>query len=416
MPYGRTVLVLITTLLVALRPPVSAQEPPTATLLIDVDMTPAAGATDLLAMQRAVSGLEDRVLPIRFTEATPLRRALGIGYRFGKWFALDLPQDHFLMVVAHEVYGHGSRLREIGARHIHYGFDPPIPYGGGGAVTEFSGELLVTRADVLAIDTAGIEAQSVLADRIGRVALARGTMSYREAWLYFESLVDGVRYIRSVSPRSPEGHDPADFLKNFAEDCEPPACVPIDAATLKRRALWTFADPVLAYAVYGFAVSYVSRGHSSFGLPMIPLRNDAGYLPAVRFAMTPYGTEWATEHTIVHRRRLTRASVRFGDTGHRRAWGVGLLATDAVTIGGIALQFSTEVWRQPPLGAPPQSRALATGGLAEATANVPVGRRFAMRRVSSLVLQGGYKSDGFVRGERLHRGPILRVGLTVRLP
>jgi len=54
------------------------------------------------------------------------------------------------MVVGHEVFGHGARLREIGAGDIRYRF-APIPYGGGGAVTEFEGDALVTRADVLGI-------------------------------------------------------------------------------------------------------------------------------------------------------------------------------------------------------------------------------------------------------------------------
>ena len=110
------------------------------------------------------------------------------------------------MVVAHEVYGHGARLREIHTPNIRYHFSAPIPYGGGGASTEFGGEMLVTRANVLGIDTAGIEAQNVLAEEIGRQALARGTMHHREAWQYFESRLDGLRYIRSVSERS--AHQP----------------------------------------------------------------------------------------------------------------------------------------------------------------------------------------------------------------
>jgi hypothetical protein len=121
-------------------------------------MTPATGTIDLLSIDHALSAVEDRWLPpARFDEPGWFKRALGIGYRFGKWYGLDQPQDHFVMVVAHEVFGHGSRLREIGADGIRYSFDAPTPYGGGGAVTEFGGEVPVTRADLLAIDTGGIE-------------------------------------------------------------------------------------------------------------------------------------------------------------------------------------------------------------------------------------------------------------------
>src|SRR3954469_15187508 len=276
-----------------------------------------------LTAQRALATVEDRWLPpARFDESTRVNRALGIGYRAGKWFALDLPQDHFLMVVGHEIFGHGSRLREIGARGVHYRFDAPIPYGAGGAVTEFSGDLLVTRADALAIDTAGIEAQNVLADHIGRAAVTSRALHYREAWLYLESRLDALRYIRSVSPRSSPGHDVRSFLLDFNDECDPPACEPLDAATLKRRALGVLGepldaatlkrralvmlgDPMLAYAGYAWAVAYMVNGRATGPVPMIPLPGDVRYLPALHFEMTPYGTAITTEHTIVRHGRAT---------------------------------------------------------------------------------------------------------------
>src|SRR4051812_50133270 len=104
-------------------------------------MTPASGATDLLTVQRALSAIEDRWLaPTRFDESTRLKRGLGIGYRFAKWFAVDLPQDHFVMVVGHEVFGHGARLREIGGADIGQHLPEPPPYGPRGAVHRVAGE------------------------------------------------------------------------------------------------------------------------------------------------------------------------------------------------------------------------------------------------------------------------------------
>src|SRR5207237_10062217 len=132
---------------------------------------------------QAIATAEARLLPVQLgADSSPWARALGIGYRFGKWFAVDLPQDHFLMVAAHEVFGHGSRLREIDAHGIHYSFDAPIPYGPGGAVTYFEGDVFATRADVLAIEATGIEAQNTLADDIARRAVLRGAIPSRDAW------------------------------------------------------------------------------------------------------------------------------------------------------------------------------------------------------------------------------------------
>ena len=388
-----------------------AQDDPPYVVLLDRDMTPAAGAADLLSLHRAAGAVEDRWLPpARFDESTRVRRALGIGYRFGKWFGLDLPQDHFFMVVGHEVFGHGARLREIGARHVKYGFDAPIPYGPGGAVTSFSGDLLVTRADALAIDTAGIEAQNVLADAVARHALAGGALPYRDGWLYLESRLDGLRYIRSVSPRSPEGHDVRSFLIEVNDQCDPPACTPLDAATLKRRALLMLADPMLAYAGYAWAFAYLVRGQTSAPAPMIPLPHDMRYLPALRFEMTPYGTAVTTEHAIVRRGRLTSVSVGVGDTGRRRAWQIGVTAMDVVRTARVRGDMAAGVWEQPALDAAPNSQTFAAGARAAASMHVPLGRSPAAR--AAALVEVGYKSDGFVRGERLHAGPILRIGVT----
>lgn len=389
----------------------AAQDDPPYATFYDRDMTVAAGAADLLTLHRAIAAVEDRWLPpARFDQSRPLTRGLAIAYRFGKWFGLDLPQDHFLMVVGHEVFGHGSRLREIDARGIRYGFDAPIPYGGGGAVTSFAGDLLVTRADALAIDTGGIESQNVLADGIARHALADGALPYRDGWLYLESRLDGLRYIRSVSPRSGEGHDVRSFLEDFNDDCDPPACTPIVAAALKRRALLMLADPMLAYAGYTWGFAYLVRGRSAAALPMIPLPGGTQYLPALRFEMTPYGTALTTEHAIVRRGRLTTVSIGVGDTGRRRAWQAGVAAMNVVRTARVRGDIAVSIWQQPELDSPPNAQRFASGALGAATVHIPIGRAPAAR--AAAVVQIGYKSDGFVRGERLHAGPILRVGAT----
>jgi hypothetical protein len=383
--------------------------------VVDRDMTPAAGTLDLFTLQRAAAALEDRwLMPSRFDESTRLKHAFGIAYRFGKWYALDLPQDHFLMVVGHEVFGHGARLREIGARSIDYRFDAPIPYGGGGAVTSFNGNVGATRADALAVDTSGIEAQNALADHIVARALSTGAIDYRASWLYLESRLDGLRYIRSVSPRSSPGHDIRSFLEDFNDECDPPACTAIEAATLKRRALLMLGDPMLAYAGYSWAVSYLVRGGRSAGVPMIPLPYDMKYLPALRFEMTPYGTALTTEHDIVRGGRLTRLSVGVGDTGARRAWDVGVAAVDVLQRRWFRGDIALSVWNQPALDSPPNTQVLSLGGLASATLRIPLGHRPGPTARAGVLVQTGYKSDGFVRGERLHEGAILRVGMTFR--
>ena len=135
--------------------------------------------------------------------------------------------------------------------------------GGGGAVTSFNGYVSATRADVLGVDTAGIEA----AERAGRShrpqAIVAGSLPYREAWLYLESRLDGLGYIRSVSPHSSPGHDVKAFLDDFNEGCDPPVCTPLPASTLKRRALLILRTRCWCTRATRGLCSYLVLGRSS---------------------------------------------------------------------------------------------------------------------------------------------------------
>ncbi len=396
----------------------AAQEaPPPASFTVAVDrhLSVAVGTADLLGLQRALARVEDRALPPRrFDETTRPRRVLGAGYRLAKFFALDLPQDHFVMVLAHEVFGHGARLRELGAPAIGYQFDWPIPYGAGGAATRFHPPPELTRAERLGIATSGIEAQNVLASTIAGEALDHGLLHHREAWLYLESRLAGLRYIRSISPRSRESHDVAAFLREFNEGCAPPACRPVEAASLKRQALLVLADPLLAATAYGVAVTYLVQGRTWVRAPTIGLPRGVRYLPALDFSITPYGPEWAAVHHVLASGRRSRIVFRVGDAGRRRAWGAGVTMRDAIRRGRLRATATADIWRQPPLAATEPSPRLATGGLLALTADVALGPSSPPRRGLHLILQAGVKSDGYAPGESLRGGTILRAGVSYR--
>jgi hypothetical protein len=70
-----------------------------------------------------------------------------------------------------------------------------------------------------------------------------------------------------------------------------------------------------------------------------------------------------------------------------------------------------DIWQQPELAATPDRLQMRTGGRAAATAQLSLARSGPWQRVA-LVFTGGYKTDGFVRGERLHAGAIVRAGLS----
>src|SRR5438045_3884796 len=123
MRIGRSASILTILFVVAARA-VGAQTSNQASVVFDRYMSPSAASEDLLTVQSELRTLEDRVLPLKFKdERRRLPLLAGVTYRAGRLMLLDVPQDHMLLVVAHEVFGHGARLRELGAGHISYSFD-----------------------------------------------------------------------------------------------------------------------------------------------------------------------------------------------------------------------------------------------------------------------------------------------------
>jgi hypothetical protein len=408
--------------LLAVAAPVSVngQQRERHAIVFDKYMTPAAGAETLVTIQHLLASAEDRWLPIKIgEERTKPALALGILYRGGKFMALDVPQDHLLMVFAHEIFGHGARFRELGEGRIGYGFDAPIPYGSGDAFTSFKGEFPVSPLAMLNVSASGIEAQHVLADAITSKAVERGRIHYREAWLYFESRITGMTYILTASPHSAEGHDVADYLERFPEACMQP-CEALSRRYMQRRALLALADPLLYYAVYGFAGSYIGGGNTTGPLPMIPVGRRMKVLPSLGFALAPYGSEWMLRTAFQSGRsatgeglRITRVMMRAGNTGASTTLAFGVTAADVARLKGLSVDAAFDLWRQPPLLADRTSEPLRTGAGGNATIVVPLPSRWRSEWVKGIHVTAGYKSEGFIPGEQLSGGMILRIGLTV---
>ena len=401
---------------------VRAQQPATdRTFVFDSYMTPLAGARTLLSTQQLIAVVEDRWVPAKLgRERRRTTLALGILYRSAKFIGVDLPQDHFLMVAAHEVFGHGARFRELGDGRIGYGFDAPLPYGPGEAFTSFNGEFPVSPLASLSVSASGMEAQHALADAIAGSAASRGRIHYREAWLYFESRLTAMTYILSASPHSEEGHDVADYLETFQRACVG-TCAPSSRRDIQAHALAALVDPMLYYSLYGLAGSYIGAGRLMSPIPLIPLGSQTRVLPYVGFMLAPYGTEWIVRSTFAPTaragtlaRKLGALTLRVGSTGASTTWGFGVRATDVARMRGTRMDAAVELWRQPPILADTTAASLTTGAGATATVVLPLPRSLRSPWSRGLHITAGYKRRGYIPGEQLLGGLILRAGLQTR--
>jgi hypothetical protein len=73
-----------------------------------------------------------------------------------------------------------------------------------------------------------------------------------------------------------------------------------------------------------------------------------------------------------------------------------------------------DVWRQPPVLADKTSDPQTTGAAATATFVLPLPRLLRSDWSRGIHVTAGYKSEGYMPGEQLSGGLVLRAGLQVR--
>jgi hypothetical protein len=390
----------------------------TSAVLVDRDMSAGAGATTMATFGEAVARAENTVVPHRlFDEHGATRRTGSIAYRLGRVVFFDAPQEEFVMVFNHEVFGHGARLRERFDGPIGYHFSIPSPYGGGGASTRSALDREPSPHEVLSIYVAGMEASAVAADVTASRAVSRGRMTPRDAMRYLEFELDTFAYVRGTDDEGEEpGHDVFDFLEAYNELASSVGASTLSVRTLKRQALVSLANPMLAYAAWGIG-RYVATGATDVGVPMLTIAG-VRYLPLFRYRLTPFGTEWALVNELGGRVRATQIEFRFGRALDARPWGIAVRQRALPAWRQWTLDLGGTVWRQPKFAAsadepfpPPTQLGVHVRGRLERRL-IPVW--FSTSR-ASLIVDIGVKSAGFVPGEPLGGGVIARAGIGLPL-
>jgi hypothetical protein len=392
----------------------SHADPQTSPLLFDRDMTVGAGAAVSTTVGDIAARAGDAFVPVRlFPEEGPVRRGANIMYRFLRFSYFDAPQEAWLSVATHEVFGHGSRLRERFDGQISYRIDAPPPYGRGGGLTRFTFDREPTAYELLAVSTGGMEASAAGANLVATRAFRRGRLGSREAMRFLGFELDTFSYVRGTRDAMDRpGHDVESFLRLYNELADRAGTAPLEPRTLRREVLVALANPMLGTAVYGIG-RYLWDGTTDVTVPALSIRGIR-YLPLMRYRLTPYGTEWALTNEIAGRVQPTQIEVRIGRTHGATPWGIGVRDRAFATWREWNVQTSVDVWRQPPNGDALRldlPGALRPGAHVRARAERPVLPVWFAAEPATVVVELGVKSSGFVPGEPLGRGVNLRAGV-----
>jgi hypothetical protein len=386
-------------------------------VLLDRHLTVGAGATVTTTVADAIARAEEAIVPARLLAERGLaRRIANVTYRVSKLLLFDIPQEQWLVVANHEVMGHGARLRERFDGSISYTVDPPAPYGPGGGATFFRFDREPTRHELLAVSAAGMEADAVAARVVAERVFRRGRLRPRDAIRYLAFELDTLTYILSTGDGPErEGHDVSAFLQTYNGLAAAAGAGPLTARTLRREVLVSLANPMLGFAAYGIG-RYLWTGAADARVPALPI-GKLRYLPLVRYQLTPYGTEWALANYVAGGRWPTRIEVRFGRAPGTRPWGIGAERRELASWRSWRLDAGADLWRQPAIAerADPTAQPLRFGMAMRGRLERPLLPVWFSPRRATIVIDIGGKTAGFVPGEPIGGGLVVRAGVGIPL-
>ncbi len=381
-------------------------------------MTVSAGASVAAAAGEALAAAEAAFVPERLVEDRgAARRTANVAYRVLKLAAFDLPQEWWLSVANHEVFGHGGRIRELFDGPIAYRIDAPPPYGAGGGSTSFEPDREPDVAERMAISAGGMEANAVAAGSIARRAFIDGEIAPRAAMRYLAFELDTLAYVWSTGDEpEAEGHDVSGIIGTFNAVAARNGAPVLRARTVRLESLVALANPTIVYAAYGI-VRHVWSGAASAPVPALSI-GGASVLPFARFRLTPFGTEWAVAGHLALPRDRVHAEVSIGRGPGSTPWRVAAAHSRAAPWRGWHVALDGQVWRQPPLQRTPLplATAMSPGGMLRARIERAVVPVWFSRDRATLLMELGVKSAGYVPGEPLRRGAVIRAGVGLPLP
>lgn len=383
-------------------------------LWLDPDHAPLSGAENILTLSGALGRLEDRLLPLRlFRDENRIHQAASTAYRFSKLILLDVPPAAYLVVLQHEVYGHGYRAREAGYRDVRYELGMPPPYGPGDGSTSWRNPAGPGPDRDIAMALAGVEATDILSQRLRGRWLQDGDMDYHAALLYLLSSFGLADYLAATGrDEADESNDMVAYVKglNGKTGRALPSGYWVDLDDLEAGSNLAFADPFLFFSAWT-VLRYVFFGGARWSPPALPL-GPVRYLPSLGYRLSPFGGEALVENLAVWGRRSFNLRIAFGDGEAGASMGADLEGRRILAWRGFSLDGVLRFWSQPGLqlepGGPwPGADPVPGFGAQLAVVSPAISRALPIR----FGLGAGAKTSGYAPGERLDAGPTVRIGL-----
>lgn len=310
---------------------------------------------------------------------------------------IDIPLMYYIVLIGHEVNGHGFRLREFGDPNITY----HIGFFEGYAM---SSQKLPSTQHSLLVSLSGIEASDIMARDISMSYLQSKKIKPAQAWLFIFSSGNQSYYIHMFDDRGVDGHDIKKIVENLNTMYGKNT---ISMSTYRQLGIIDYLDPFLYYSFYSIS-NYLANGQDNFEYPMINI-DQVKWLPGLRLISTPFGPEKQIVNYLRYENNEyninSQVTINYGETAGHKSYGIG------INIAPIRINKNTSIgarfifWNQPEIFTKdPTNASNKTGILASLTTI------FGEDNIS-FISEVGYKTKGYVPGEVINAALVLRIGV-----
>jgi len=429
------------------------------TLIIDPHLSPFISSNNLIVAQNELLNLQDHykssehnsLLTCEFSDFWRLKhnyqqsfqdestskRILKMALRSGELAVVWYPINYMTMVLQHEVFGHGYRMRSIGSglgkvegykmtyMVDKYGFHVKDAH------TRFSCCRAPSFSESIAISIAGLESNSIFAENLVFSWLEKGYIDPRQASLWRSNQFACAKYIKTLKKLdglttiwygSKSGHDIARYYSTLHRCYGTTNDLEHHLGELRLKANLTILLNPFTYLSCLSELSYVFFNSS---IPIFGFSGEGEYwvLPAYKMGLSPFGIEDIIELFIWKKGGSpTLVYFKFGQFSSNRYTGLGIENRKLLTTEYGSFGLKGDFWYQPPLLLDSISekdmgyeamcdRFLDAKNQKPGISLSVIYQKSSMKHPNTSVwAQLGGKTKGFLPGESLVAAPIVKLG------
>ena len=408
---------------------INANQP--KTFLFDKNFSCLSSSYNIISLHQFLVYQQNKLLkPKLFHERSLPRKTFGILYRISKGILIDMLIDEYLMLVQHEVFGHGDKFREFNLINHTYEMNPFWPYGDGSgwASSDYPKGREMSYHEEMAISFNGSQSNKILSKTLLNGILQSQNISYRQALLYTLTNSDLIHYVYSTEKptniNSDDGNDILNYLfmlnkyeynKKYREEIESNAeyllftdDFGLTLSKLKKVFLLDLLNPIQLYSIWTIGKIHILEGKSNSSIPMFNLLQYR-YLPQLNLGFTPFGLEYILNNYFCYNDKVLNMYVRYGEPTFYSFWGGGINTYNYFKTKYYYLDIKIDIWNQPSLLLYDDEIEKTSSGIGG-----EIILKLSKKIITSnlqLYTEIGYKNDGFIEGEILRNGMLFKIGL-----